>query len=94
MAETRPIECNHTVGARQLISEATGLEISERDSVSVNQDDRRTLAALDVVKASVPHVDEPPAWRVLSFCTTGSRLNPQRGGRGAYSNSTRDQTCA
>ena len=93
MAETGPIECNHTVVARQLISKATGLEISERDGVSVNQDDRRTLAALDVVKTSVAHVDELPAWRVLAFCTTGSGLDPQRRGRGADGNSTRDQTC-
>lgn len=93
VTETGPIECNHTVVARQLTRKPTGLEISERDTVSVNQHDGRTLAALDVVKTRVPHVDELPAWRVLAFCTTGSGLDPQGRGRGADGNSTRKQTC-
>jgi len=74
MSEARTIEDNHTVGLRCEVNEAARFEIFNLRAVSVNEQERITCSAFDVMQAHPVDLKELANRRMTLFCV--ARLSP------------------
>src|SRR5690242_15586741 len=87
VAEARTVEHDDAVSLCQAVDNAADLELLDHRAVAMQQNQRRALAAVEVVEPDAVELDEAAMRRMLALGTAGTmadakRLDAERGGRG------------
>src|ERR1700722_10152649 len=83
VAKSGPVECYHPVVEGQAVEQAAHLPIGRRERVPMQQDDRRSHAALEVMQFDPADVRETPQRRIGALgLPRGARDEGGRRGKG------------
>ena len=91
VAKSRTVDRDHAVVFGGQINQAAGLKVFDHAPVAVQQDQRGSCPAVDVVEPNAVHRDEPSEGRVSTLCFLGKPPIQQRGHPGGQENTGPDR---